>query len=128
MTEFDPSESSPTENDIFLASEGFGSDSEFFSGIDGFSPGGPVPRFGRVEATPTVPAANCLDVQRNMELYIDGELVPPQQQLMDGHLKACFPCQSAHLFQTQLRTVVAEKALDHIPDEVRARIARSLGL
>jgi len=128
----------PTEHEIFLASEGFGPPTEAisrFSGFDGLAPGGPVPTFDQGDqreqgeqvenADVTV---TCGAVQRNLQLHLDGELVPAQHLLMANHLTSCLACQSAQLFQTQLRTVVAQKALDPVPDELRTRIARALGI
>jgi len=125
----------PTEHEIFLASEGFGPPAEAisrFSGFDALAPGGPVPTFDQVEEADQVEQADmtvaCGAVQRNLQLHLDGELVPAQHLLIANHLSSCLACQSAQLFQTQLRTVVAQKALDPVPDELRTRIARALGI
>lgn len=125
----------PTEHEIFLASEGFGPPPEAisrFSGFDALAPGGPVPIFDQADHVDPVDQADiavtCGAVQRNLQLHLDGELVPEQHLLMANHLSGCLACQSAQLFQTQLRTVVAQKALDPVPDELRTRIARALGI
>ena len=119
----------PSENDIFIASDGFGGEQKSFTGIDAFAPGGPVPQFGAPKPTSPQPAPiGCREVQRSLELYLDGELVPAQQQLMASHLSGCLACQSVQLFQTQLRTVVAQKALEPMPADVRERITRALGI
>jgi hypothetical protein len=122
----------PTEHEIFLASEGFGPPAEAtsrFSGFDALAPGGPVPTFDHVDPVEQADlSVTCGAVQRNLQLHLDGELVRAQHQLMANHLSSCLACQSAQLFQTQLRTVVAQKALDPVPDELRTRIARALGI
>jgi hypothetical protein len=122
----------PTEHEIFLASEGFGPPAEAisrFSGFDALAPGGPVPTFDHVDPVEQADmSVTCGAVQRNLQLHLDGELVPAQHLLIANHLSSCLACQSAQLFQTQLRTVVAQKALDPVPDELRTRIARALGI
>ena len=118
----------PTENDVFLMSGGPGGDPPPFTGIDAFGPEGPVPMFGVQPAVPARPAVSCVEVQRGLQVYLDGEMLPAQSELMRSHLGSCLACQSAQLFQTELRAVVARKALDPMPAEVRSRITRALGL
>lgn len=120
----------PSENDIFAASAGFGSaETSLFRGIDAFTGPGLQPRYADEPTAPIeLPAQlSCADFQRSIPVLLDGELVPAQRQIVEAHLNSCLACQSARTFQTHLRTVVAEKALDPMPDDVRARITRALG-
>lgn len=121
----------PSENDIFAMSDPFsGAAAQAFSGVDAFSPGGPVPVFATAPNAPIeMPAlqASCLEMQNSIPFFLDGELTAAQQQAVQNHVDLCPPCQRAQLFQTQLRTVVAEKAIDPMPEDVRARITRALG-
>lgn len=125
----------PTESDVFAASEGFaeppGARSSFavaaesFLGVDAFNPTGPVPAAPSILASPI--DASCIDVHRSLSVYLDGELSLPQQNAVQTHLAVCGPCQTAQAFQMQVRTTVATRALDRMPDDVRARITRALG-
>lgn len=73
------------------------------------------------------PTHNCLEIQNSLSFFLDGELTSVQQQAVSNHVELCPPCQRAQMFQTQLRTVVAEKAIDPMPADVRARITQALG-
>lgn len=116
----------PTENDVFLMSGGPAGAPDIFQGIDGFAPDGPVPLFGPQHLIEP-PAVGCVEVRRGLEVFLDGEMLPAQSSAVRAHLQTCLACQSVQLFQTELRTVVARKALDPMPDDVRARITRALG-
>lgn len=143
--EDESSQSGPTESDVFAASEpfstataapsggsfhtdAFAAGSEPFVGVDGFAPGGPLPSFGTDPGASGVVQATCLDVARGLPYFLDDELAPAQAEGVRGHLAGCPPCQSAQAFQMQLRSVVAERAIDPVPDQVRARIISALGL
>ena len=136
----------PSESEVFAASEPFvsdvfgSSDDPFgsepfaggsdgigsFAGVDAFAPDGPVPMFGAAPTT-SIHHATCIEVHRSLTFYLDGELAHGQELTVREHLRLCPPCQSAQAFQMQLRTVVARKAIDPIPDDARARILRALG-
>ena len=120
----------PTENEIFAASAGFGSaETSLFRGIDAFTGPDLQARYADETAAPVqLPAQlTCADFQRSIPVLLDNELVPAQRTIVEAHLSSCIACQSVRTFQTQLRTVVAEKALDPMPEDVRARITRALG-
>ena len=122
----------PSENDIFAMSDPFsGAAAEAFSGVDAFSPGGPIPVFASAPNAPIempdAVHASCLEIQGSIPFLLDGELTAMQQQAVQNHVDLCPPCQRAQMFQSQLRTVVAEKAIDPMPEDVRARITRALG-
>ena len=133
----------PSESDVFAASDpfaqgtfvsnddpfsgGFSAAEEPFVGVDAFAPGGPVPAFGAEVSPPSIAHASCIEVHRSLTFYLDGELAHEQEQIVRHHLSVCPPCQSAQAFQMQLRTVVAHKAIDPVPDDVRARITKALG-
>ena len=119
----------PSEADIFATSDPFG------SGPSPFDTGGIPPYVDRDSAsaatTPgfsALPAdVSCVAVHRSLEVFMDGELPAPQHRAVTEHLTACPPCQRVHAFQVQLRSVVAAKAIDPMPEDVRARITRALG-
>ena len=97
---------------------------EPFLGVDAFNPSGPVPL---VSMPNTSLQASCIDVHRSLSVYLDGELAMPQQTAVAAHLSVCGPCQTAQAFQMQVRSTVAAKALDPMPDDVRDRITKALG-
>jgi anti-sigma factor (TIGR02949 family) len=115
----------PSQSDVFAASQPFTASSEPFLGIDGFNPAGPMPLVAPLQQSPI--KASCLDVHRSLSVFLDGELTLPQANAVSAHLTVCGPCQSAQAFQMQLRTTVASKALDPMPEDVRARITQALG-
>ncbi len=113
--------------DVFAASEPFSAADQPFLGIDGFNPGGPLPLSAPLGQAQQPVEASCLDVHRSLSVFLDGELAIPQAQAVQRHLGTCGACQSAQAFQMQLRTTVASKALDPMPEDVRERITRALG-
>ncbi len=124
----------PTEADIFASSDPFGTgqSSPFGDGSPTFGEGPSA-----FDATPAAPPPSphsahlrvtCFEVQHRLQVYLDGELPVPQHRALTAHLGACPPCQRAHTFQIQLRSVVATKAFDPMPADVKDRITRALGL
>lgn len=126
MSETPESSNQPfSQSDVFAASDGFAGAGQPFLGVDGFSPGGPMPL-----ASPLPQAeleASCLDVHRSLSVFLDGELAIPQANAVQRHLQGCGACTSAQAFQMQLRTTVANSALDPMPEDVRERITHALG-
>ena len=125
----------PTEAEIFASSDPFGVDqhSPFGDGSQAF--GERAQAFGDPVGPAALPSPHsahlrvtCFEVQHRLQVYLDGELPVPQHRALTAHLGACPPCQRAHTFQIQLRSVVATKAFDPMPEDVRARITRALGL
>lgn len=127
-----PNNAGPSQSDVFAAAQPFGEPSgpahaaanEPFLGVDAFNPAGPVPL---VSLPDTSLQASCIDVHRSLSFYLDGELAVPQQTAVAAHLAVCGPCQTAQAFQMQVRSTVATKALDPMPEDVRARITKALG-
>ncbi len=118
----------PTEADIFANSDPFGSgpspfdaDTAPYAERDSATAAA-TPSFSALRAD-----VSCIAVHRSLEVFMDGELPAPQHRAVTEHLTACPPCQRVHTFQVQLRSVVAAKAIDPMPEEVRARITRALG-
>lgn len=123
----------PSQSDVFAASQPFtepagpahAAASHPFLGVDAFNPSGPIPLMAPLPETPL--QASCLEVHRSLSIYLDGELALPQQSAVQSHLAMCPPCQTAQAFQMQVRSTVAMKALEPMPDDVRARITKALG-
>lgn len=125
MSQIPMNPNEPSQSAVFAASDPFGAGDAPFLGIDGFNPAGPMPWAAPLQQAPI--NASCMDVHRSLSVFLDGELALPQAQAVSQHLGSCGSCQGAQAFQMQLRTTVASKALDPMPDDVRARITKALG-
>ena len=120
------SNSQPNQDDVFAASQPFANAGDGFVAVDAFDPGGPrviSSPFGRSPAE-----TSCASVLNSLSRYLDGELGAAEAAAVQHHLGICGACQTAQAFQMQLRSrVAATKALDPMPDDVRARITKALG-
>lgn len=120
------SNSQPSQDDVFAASLPFANAGDGFAAVDAFDPGGPrviSSPFGRAPAE-----TSCGSVLNCLSMYLDGELGASETAAVQHHLGSCSSCQTAQAFQMQFRsTVAATKALDPMPDDVRARITKALG-
>jgi len=123
----------PSQSDVFAAAQPFtgpsgpayAASSQPFLGVDAFNPSGPVPLMAPLPEASL--RASCLEVYRSLSVYLDGELALPQQNAVQSHLAVCGACQTAQAFQMQVRSTVALKALEPMPEDVRARITKALG-
>ena len=70
----------------------------------------------------------CDDAVHQLYLYLDGELTPQKRDLIQHHLDGCPPCFEAYDFEAELRIVIAQKCREQVPDHLRVRVARALGL
>jgi len=70
----------------------------------------------------------CGDAVHQLYLYLDGELTPDRRELIKHHLDECPPCFEAYDFEADLRIVIAHKCREQVPDHLRVRVARALGL
>lgn len=118
-------ENAPSQGEVFAASPPFANAGDGFVGIDGFNPAGPQPVYAPL-GQPGL-QATCIDVHRSLSVFLDGELAPSQEAAVRSHLATCGSCQAAQAFQMQLRSTLAAKAFDPMPDDVRERITRALG-
>lgn len=117
--------SQPSQDDVFAASPPFASAGDGFVAIDAFNPAGPQVISAPLGNPPA--QATCIEVHRSLGVYLDGELAPSQSDAVRQHLGMCAACQTAQAFQLQFRSTLAAKALDPVPDDVRARISQALG-
>ena len=60
--------------------------------------------------------------------YLDGELTMWQRRAIARHLDDCPPCAPGFVFEIHLRQVVVSKCTEQVPDDLRARVARTLGI
>lgn len=72
--------------------------------------------------------SRCEDALREIHGFLDGEITDETRRAIGTHLDACPPCGDAFGFEKELRRIVAAKATDECPGELRNRIAAALGL
>jgi mycothiol system anti-sigma-R factor len=58
--------------------------------------------------------------------YIDGELTTERRILITSHLDDCPPCLDAFDFEADLRTVIAQRCQERVPDRLRQRVAEAI--
>lgn len=64
----------------------------------------------------------CDDAIAQLYTYLDGELDAATIARIESHLQTCSPCLEAYDFEAELRKVIAAKAREDCPGEVRNRI------
>lgn len=66
---------------------------------------------------------DCEHVLRQLELYLDGELVALERVEIERHLGGCSPCHDHSEFQRTLKEMLRAKCgCDHVPPELADRI------
>jgi mycothiol system anti-sigma-R factor len=66
---------------------------------------------------------DCEHVLRQIELYLDGELVGLQRVEVERHLGACHPCTGHADFQRSLKEMLRAKCgCDDVPPELFERV------
>jgi mycothiol system anti-sigma-R factor len=72
--------------------------------------------------------SDCADSLHELYTFLDGELTDDKRSTIHQHLEDCSPCLEAFDFEAELRTVIARRCHDEVPESLRQRIADSLGL
>lgn len=70
--------------------------------------------------------SDCDDALTRLYEYLDGELTPDRRNGIRNHLDDCAPCMEAHDFEEALRTMLADRCRDTVPDGLRDRIADAI--
>ena len=65
---------------------------------------------------------DCREAVDLLYHYLDGELAEEHRITIRRHLIDCPPCYSAFDFETELRVVIAHKAQEQVPDQLRQRV------
>lgn len=66
---------------------------------------------------------DCEHVLRQIELYLDGELVGVERVEIERHLEGCSPCSGHSEFQLRLKQMLAAKCgCDEVPMALVERI------
>jgi mycothiol system anti-sigma-R factor len=60
--------------------------------------------------------------------YLDGELTMWRRRAITRHLDECPPCADGFVFEVELRRVIVSKCHEEVPGELRAKIAKALGI
>ncbi len=66
---------------------------------------------------------DCSDALHELYEYLDGELTDARRTVIAQHLTACGECFEAFDFQAELKSVIAHKCRDEVPDALKARVA-----
>ena len=69
---------------------------------------------------------DCYEATELLYHYLDGELTIERREVIRIHLDKCPPCGDAYGFEVELRTVIAQKCRERVPDHLRQRVADAL--
>jgi mycothiol system anti-sigma-R factor len=69
---------------------------------------------------------DCDEAVHRLYHFLDGELDDGKRADIKRHLDECLPCLEAFDFEAELRTVIAQKCRDQVPDGLRQRIAEAI--
>ncbi len=68
----------------------------------------------------------CQEAIHTLYHFLDGELTPQRRQEISKHLEECSPCLDAFDFEAELKSVIARKCRDQVPEALRERVYRAL--
>jgi mycothiol system anti-sigma-R factor len=69
---------------------------------------------------------DCTETVRRLYDFLDGELTEERRRKIRLHLDHCGPCEEVFEFEVELRRVIADRCKDHVPDQLRRRIAEAI--
>jgi len=69
---------------------------------------------------------HCIEAVELLYHYLDGELTDERRVQIQFHLDACPPCFEAYDFEAELRIVVRQKCVDHVPESLIMRVKAAL--
>ena len=72
------------------------------------------------------PQVDCSETLARLYEFLDGELTDERRRAIEMHLNFCPPCGSVVTFEAELRRVIADRAKDHVPEQLRSRIATAI--
>lgn len=71
--------------------------------------------------------ADCESTIRELETYLDDELLPAERGQVDSHLEGCSDCQQAFEFHHDLRQTIREKLQNAtVPSSLISRLEQCL--
>ncbi len=71
-------------------------------------------------------AIDCEESIHHLYHFLDGELTEDRRRELQAHLDSCAPCVGKYEFEAELRRVIADRCKDHVPDELRRRVANAI--
>jgi mycothiol system anti-sigma-R factor len=71
---------------------------------------------------------DCEQAIHRVYEYLDGELTMWRRRAITRHLDECPPCADGFVFEVELRRVIVSKCHEEVPAELKARIAKSIGI
>jgi len=71
---------------------------------------------------------DCEQAIHRVYEYLDGELTMWRRRAITRHLDECPPCADGFVFEVELRRVIVSKCHEEVPAELKARIAKALGI
>lgn len=74
----------------------------------------------------TYSAMSCDEAVHELYGYLDGELTEERRAEIARHLDGCAPCGSAAHFEDELRSVIADRCRDTVPESLKQRVAAAL--
>jgi mycothiol system anti-sigma-R factor len=69
---------------------------------------------------------DCDEAIHQLYHYLDGELTDERRVKIATHLDFCAPCADAAGFEAELRSVIASRCKDRVPDSLMRRIADAI--
>ncbi|HEY2813886.1 MAG TPA: mycothiol system anti-sigma-R factor [Acidimicrobiales bacterium] len=69
---------------------------------------------------------NCNDALHELYHFLDGELTDDRRTRIQHHLDDCPPCYEAFDFEVELRTVIAKRCQETVPEDLKQRIADAI--
>lgn len=69
---------------------------------------------------------DCTEAVRQLYTYLDGELTEERRVAIAVHLDECSPCAGAAGFEAELRSVIASRCRDRVPESLVERIATAI--
>jgi mycothiol system anti-sigma-R factor len=88
-------------------------------GVGGAAPGG-------CETSRRPGEMDCNEAVHQLYHYLDGELTEERRQVISVHLDECRTCADAAGFEAELRSVIANRCRDRVPEDLKARIAGAI--
>ena len=71
---------------------------------------------------------DCGAVVEELYTFLDGELTESRRVQISRHMHGCVDCHEVIEFHAELKLAIAEKCREQVPEEMRMRIAQTLGL
>ena len=69
----------------------------------------------------------CQQALKDLELFLDGEMDQPGQDLLDAHLNGCTPCMERADFKRHVKELIASRCgCDEVPSGLRDTISSLL--